>query len=107
MSSTAAWKAASFAMDGLLKPLTFRTNCSDAARISSSEEDPLPVERFRQDPAEEHADAPSSGGDEAKDAHRLRPVGRLGEQVHNQRWSLPFSSWMMLPPSTTMDWPVT
>ena len=27
---------AAFADDGLLKPLSFRTNCSDAARISSS-----------------------------------------------------------------------
>jgi hypothetical protein len=36
MSSTAAVKAASFALDGLLKPLTFRTNWSAAARISSS-----------------------------------------------------------------------
>jgi hypothetical protein len=35
ISSTAARNAASFALDGLLKPLTFRTNCSDAARISS------------------------------------------------------------------------
>ena len=32
----AAWNAASFAFDGLLKPLTFRTNCNEAARISSS-----------------------------------------------------------------------
>src|SRR6266567_2375869 len=36
ISSTAATNAASFAFDGLLKPLTFRTNCNDAARISSS-----------------------------------------------------------------------
>src|SRR5262249_15577212 len=36
ISSTAAKKAASFAFDGLLKPLTFLTNCSAAARISSS-----------------------------------------------------------------------
>src|SRR5947208_2646909 len=34
--STAARKAASFAFDGLLKPLTLRTNCRAAARISSS-----------------------------------------------------------------------
>ena len=34
--STAARKAASFVFDGLLKPLTFRTNCREAARISSS-----------------------------------------------------------------------
>ena len=36
MSSTAASKATSLARDGLLKPLIFLTNCSDAARISSS-----------------------------------------------------------------------
>src|SRR5215208_3268213 len=36
MSSTAALKAPSFARDGLLKPLIFLTNCSDAAWISSS-----------------------------------------------------------------------
>jgi hypothetical protein len=36
MSSTAASKAPSLARDGLLKPLIFLTNCSDAARISSS-----------------------------------------------------------------------
>jgi hypothetical protein len=35
-ASTAARNAASFAFDGLLKPLTFRTNCNEAARISSS-----------------------------------------------------------------------
>jgi hypothetical protein len=29
-------KAASLAWDGLLKPLSLRTNCSAAARISSS-----------------------------------------------------------------------
>src|SRR5713101_3387919 len=36
ISSTAARNAASLACDGLLKPLTFRTNCNEAARISSS-----------------------------------------------------------------------
>ncbi len=35
MSSTAALKAASFALEGMLKPLIFLTNCNDAARISS------------------------------------------------------------------------
>src|SRR6185437_2851757 len=34
--STAARNAASLAFDGLLKPVTLRTNCSDAARTSSS-----------------------------------------------------------------------
>ena len=36
ISSMAARKAASLAFDGLLKPLTFLTNCKEAARISSS-----------------------------------------------------------------------
>ena len=35
-ASTAARNAASLAFDGLLKPLTFLTNCNDAARISAS-----------------------------------------------------------------------
>src|SRR5215213_3140120 len=35
-SSTARWKASWLSFDGLLKPLSLRTNCSDAARISSS-----------------------------------------------------------------------
>ena len=29
--------------------------------------------------------AAAAGGDEAEDAHRLRPLGRLGEQRHDQR----------------------
>src|SRR5687767_1940768 len=36
ISSTAARNAASLAFDGLLKPLTFLTNCNEAARIFSS-----------------------------------------------------------------------
>jgi hypothetical protein len=35
-SSTARSKAARLAVDGLVNPLSFRTNCSDADRISSS-----------------------------------------------------------------------
>src|ERR1019366_4528597 len=35
-SSTAARNGASFAFEGLLKPLIFLTNCSDAASTSSS-----------------------------------------------------------------------
>ncbi|CAN5163714.1 hypothetical protein BH11PSE11_BH11PSE11_17930 [soil metagenome] len=34
MSSTARLKAASFALDGCVKPLSFRTNYSEASRIS-------------------------------------------------------------------------
>src|SRR5215207_1156420 len=36
MSSTAPSKAVSFVFDGLLKPVTFLTYCSEAALISSS-----------------------------------------------------------------------
>src|SRR5262249_36528034 len=36
MSSMAVLKAASLECEGLLKPLILRTNCKDAARISSS-----------------------------------------------------------------------
>ena len=36
ISSTAATNAASLAFDGLMKPLSFLTNCNEAARISSS-----------------------------------------------------------------------
>src|SRR5689334_7562098 len=36
ISSTAAWNAASLALEGLAKPLTLRTNWSAADRISSS-----------------------------------------------------------------------
>ena len=36
VSSIARSNAASFAFDGALNPLSFRTNCSEAARISSS-----------------------------------------------------------------------
>src|SRR5262249_54861762 len=36
ISSTAHANEASFAFDGLLNPVIFRTNCSDAARTSSS-----------------------------------------------------------------------
>src|SRR5207245_856485 len=35
-SSTAERNGASLALEGLLKPLSLRTNCKDAARISSS-----------------------------------------------------------------------
>ena len=36
ISSTAAWKNRSLVFDGLVKPLIFLTNWSEAARISSS-----------------------------------------------------------------------
>ena len=49
------------------------------------EEDPVPVERVREDAAEKDADRPAARGDEAEDAHRLRALGRLGEEGHRQR----------------------
>ena len=49
------------------------------------EEDPVPVEEVREDAACEHANGSTSGEDEAEDPHRLRPVGRLGEEHHRQR----------------------
>jgi hypothetical protein len=49
------------------------------------EKDPVPAEKVRQHPAEEHADAPAACHHEAEDAHRLGPVGRLREEVHDQR----------------------
>ena len=36
ISSTAVRNAVSLAFDGLVKPLIYRTNCSEAARISAS-----------------------------------------------------------------------
>ena len=45
----------------------------------------MPAERVGEDPAEQHADAAAAGRDEAEDTHRLRPLGRLGEQAHHQR----------------------
>ena len=38
-----------------------------------------------EDAAEEHADRAAAGGDEAEDPHRLRALGRLGEERHHQR----------------------
>jgi hypothetical protein len=49
------------------------------------QEDPVPVEQVGQHSAEEHAEAAAAGCDESDDTHRLRPIGRLGEQVHDQR----------------------
>ena len=45
----------------------------------------MPVQRVRQDAAEEHADRPAAGGDEPEDAHRLRALGGLREEGHDQR----------------------
>lgn len=47
ISSTARLNATSFARDGLLVPLTFRTNCSADARISASLEGGSKLVRVR------------------------------------------------------------
>ena len=49
------------------------------------EEDPVPAQDVGQDAAEQHADRPAAGQHEAEDAHRLRALGGLGEQHHDQR----------------------
>jgi hypothetical protein len=49
------------------------------------EEDPVPRESVRDDPAEEHADRPAARSDEAEDAHRLRALGGLREERHDER----------------------
>jgi hypothetical protein len=45
----------------------------------------VPAEDVGQDPAHEDADRATAGRHEAEDAHRLRPLGRLGEERHDQR----------------------
>jgi hypothetical protein len=45
----------------------------------------VPAEGAGEQAAEQHADAAAAGAHEAVDAHRLRPLGRLGEQIHDQR----------------------
>ena len=45
----------------------------------------MPVERGRQEAAEQHADASPAGSDKAEYAHRFGALSRFGEQVHGQR----------------------
>jgi hypothetical protein len=45
----------------------------------------VPVESIGQDPAEQDADRSAACGDETVDAHRLRPLHRLGEQGDDER----------------------
>ena len=49
------------------------------------EEDPVPAERVRQDPAQQDADRSAARGDESEDPHRLRPLRRLGEEGDDER----------------------
>ena len=45
----------------------------------------MPGEHVGEDAAQEHAGGPSPGEDEPDDAHRLRTLGGLGEEDHDQR----------------------
>ena len=45
----------------------------------------MPIERVGQQAAEQHADRPAAGHDEAEDAHGLHALGFLGEEIHDQR----------------------
>ena len=45
----------------------------------------MPVEHVREHAAEQNPDNAAARKHEAKDAHRLRPVGRLGEESHDKR----------------------
>jgi hypothetical protein len=49
------------------------------------EEDPVPVERARQDPAREDADRSTARSDETEEAHSLRPLRRLREESDDER----------------------
>ncbi len=64
-----------------------RENDDEDPDRNVDEEDPVPVEDVGEDSAEKNTERASAGGDEAEDAHRLRPLGRLGEQRHHQRES--------------------
>jgi hypothetical protein len=48
------------------------------------EEDPVPVEHVGDHPAEQDARGAAPREDEAEHPHRLRPLGRLDEQGHDQ-----------------------
>src|SRR5437660_9188389 len=95
ISSTAARNDASFAFDGLLKPLIFLTNWSDAARISSSVTGGsklnngrmfrhIAISTRRQAAYLDHRtdlDGPSAGhGDPGGDGDRLVQVGGLDHE---------------------------
>ena len=48
------------------------------------QEDPVPVEQAGEDAPGEHADCSAARHHEPEEAHRLRPLGRVGEQAHDQ-----------------------
>ena len=45
----------------------------------------MPIEHIRQNATEQYADASPAGSNEAEESHRLRPLGWLRKQVHDQR----------------------
>ena len=45
----------------------------------------MPAEHVREHAAEQHADGAAAGGNESEDTHRLRALGRLGEEHHDER----------------------
>ena len=57
----------------------------DDADRHVDQEDPVPRQQVGQDAAEEHPDGASARDHEAVNAHRLRPLGRVGEQAHDER----------------------
>ncbi len=46
---------------------------------------PMPIQRARQQPTQQHPDTSAAGAHEAEDPHRLRTLGLLREQSHDQR----------------------
>ena len=48
------------------------------------QEDPVPVEQAGQDATGEHAHRAATRHHEPEEAHRLGPLGRVGEQAHDQ-----------------------
>ena len=64
---------------------SFSESANEHADRQVDEEDPVPGEEVREDPAGEHPEGPTSGEDEPEDAHRLGTVGRLGEEHHRER----------------------
>jgi len=86
-SSTAASKASSLAFDGLLKPLIFLTNCSDAARTSSSLTGGSKLKRVLIFLHIEYAPAESVSWRDRQDAvFEIGYVGILKQLGKSRRW---------------------
>src|SRR5580700_9912038 len=71
-------------MPGCLRQQPKRKNEDEDTDRHVDEEDPVPTERARKHAAEQHADRASARGNEARDAHRLRALSRLGEERHHE-----------------------